>query len=294
MNIDELNQQLQDAENKLKDAEATEEFERILKEYKGEDEVISFQKYRELTGEEKKGGIGKSGIPCLDDLIGEFSEGDLVVITAPTGQGKTTLAQTITRNLSRKEVRSLWFSYEVPERQLIEKFGEELPDGYLPRVLIDRNLTWIERKIVEGIAKFQTRVVFIDHLHYLIPMKEMRQPSLEIGQVVRNLKLIAKKYNIAIFLIAHLTKTKFDEAITLDDIRDSSFIAQEADFVITMQRSLAKQSLKERREEGVVFLNDATLSVAKNRRTGRLGNKKVGLVNGFFVELAYGTNEQNN
>ena len=184
-------------------------------------------------------------------------------------------------------MRSLWFSYEVPERQLIAKFGDSLPDGYLPKVLLDRNLSWVERKIVEAIVKFQTRVVFIDHLHYLIPMKEMRQPSLEIGQVVRNLKIICKKYNIVIFLICHLTKTKFDEAITLDDIRDSSFIAQEADFVITLQRSLAEQSRKQMREEGIVFLNNATLSVAKNRRTGRLGNRKVALVNGFFEEVTY-------
>ena len=84
MTLQELNDQLQKAENELKEAEQTDEFERILREYKGEDEIISFAKYRELAGEEKRGGVGKSGIPFLDSLIEEFSEGDLVVVTAPT------------------------------------------------------------------------------------------------------------------------------------------------------------------------------------------------------------------
>ena len=283
--IKELEEKLARTERELKEAELEEEFERILREYHGDDEVISFEEMKKLLEEKKDFWIAKTKIPTLDKLIEGFREGDLIVVTAPTSHGKTTFCQTLTNKFSDQGIKSLWFSYEVPVKEFLAKFGDDLPLGYLPKSLVSRALLWIERKIVEAIAKYQIKVVFIDHLHYLIDLARMRNPSLEIGSIVRKLKEIALKYELVIFIVAHMTKTKFDEKAGIEDIRDSSFISQEADYVICLQRIAEKQSKRDLIERGKIYTNQTLLSVEKNRRTGKLGSLKLILKDEFFEEL---------
>jgi len=51
--------------------------------------------------------------------------------------------------------------------------------------------------------------VFIAHLHFIVPFSDERQ-DLRIGETMRALKTMAKKWNIVISLIAHLKKTRLD------------------------------------------------------------------------------------
>jgi replicative DNA helicase len=102
---------------------------------------------------------------------------------------------------------------------------------------------------------------------------------------MRNLKKISIKYNIVIFLVAHLTKTKFEERIGLEDIRDSSFISQEADYVVVIWRKAENQKPKDIRDNGVRYTDEAVLSICKNRFNGKLGSVKLVLKDGLFEEL---------
>ena len=64
----------------------------------------------------------------------------------------------------------------------------------------------------------------------------MKNPSLEIGTVIRGLKRLAIDHDVIIFLAAHTTKLKDDKVPTADDIRDSSFVGQESDCVMILWR----------------------------------------------------------
>jgi replicative DNA helicase len=112
------------------------------------------------------------------------------------------------------------------------------------------------------------KVEFIDHLHFIVPFSAERQ-DLRIGETMRALKQLAEKWNVLIILIAHLKKTRVDRAPDLEDLRDSSFIAQESDTVILLWR----ESIRTGRE--VVITNNVTVSVQANRRTGKTGNVKM-------------------
>ena len=136
MNIQDLEAKLEEVESKRHAAEKEEAWYQALREYHGEDEVISFAEYSKLLGEDKGQYWGaKTSIPALDDLVDGFREGNLIVVTAPTAQGKTTFCQTLTRNFSANGIKSLWFSYEMPARELLDKFGEDIPVAFLPRSL---------------------------------------------------------------------------------------------------------------------------------------------------------------
>lgn len=280
VSIEELEQELQQVEKQYKADELSLEFKKILENYRGEDEVIDAFKAKQFIDEiekkEKNSWKMFSKIPQLDYLSGGFHPGNLIILTGLTGQGKTCFSQTLTKNFSENNFFSLWFTYEVTLKDFLEKFGDDLPCFCVPKNLIDNKIVWIERKIVEAIVKYNIKVVFIDHLHYLLNLQEKQNISFAIGEIMQKIKTIALKYNIAIVLITHLTKTKFEEAIKLDDIRDSSFIAQYSDFVIAIWRlTYEERKRRDNFENGIKFRNEAVLSVLKNRFSGKLGNIKL-------------------
>ena len=127
------------------------------------------------------------------------------------------------------------FTFEVPARQFFSQFPE-LPRFYLPQKLKAHALPWIEERIQESFAKYRTRVVFLDHLHYLFDMARVKSPSIEIGTVIRRLKTMAVDMGLCIFLLCHTTKGKSDEEPSYESIRDSSFVSQESDCVLMISR----------------------------------------------------------
>ena len=100
----------------------------------------------------------------------------------------------------------------------------------------------------------------------------MRNPSLEIGQVIRSLKMLAVDKGFVIFLLCHTTKSRPDD-LSHESIRDSSFVAQESDSVFMIKRTP---------EEGETATR---LRIEFHRRTGAM-EKTVDLikVNGFLEE----------
>lgn len=272
--IEELNQRLSEIEREKRGISLEDALKKEMAEYKGDDEVVSFEEYKKTHADLIKKGFS-SGIVLLDGIIDGFHEGDLITITSSTGMGKTSWCQFLTCSFSKIGIKSLWFSYEVPTINFLAKFGDDLPDGYLPKILIDRKMVWIERKIVEGIVKFGIKVVFIDHLHYLFNLGESRNVSLEIGEIMRSLKIIAKKYNITIFIISHTKKVDDMGIIGLDSLRDSSFTGQESDYVIALWRIKEKQTRKDIEEFGLQYRNETIISVIKNRYNGQLKSFKL-------------------
>lgn len=252
-----------------------------IQNYEGPDEVITSQEALEILAEELKKPVVKfrSGIPTLDKLLDGFREGDLVVISAPTKMGKTTLAQTFTHNFAQKEIPCLWFSYELMQKDFLQKFGEPIPFFTLPKTLTEHSLGWIKRRIIESIAKYKTKVVFLDHLHYLLNFEDISRGgnvSLLIGALMRALKGIAVKQGITVFLICHTTKLCYGKTPALEDIRDSSFISQEADTVLMMWRLKDKETDE--------YSDRAYLAVQANRRNGQTGKLKLVFRSGRFYE----------
>jgi replicative DNA helicase len=89
---------------------------------------------------------------------------------------------------------------------------------------------------MEAFFKYNSRIFFIDHLHFLVDMARVSNPSLEIGAIVRRIKRFAVENDFIIFLLAHIKKNENDD-LSYKDLRDSSFIAQDSDTVIMIKRT---------------------------------------------------------
>lgn len=245
-----------------------------LAEYDGEDRVVGSL---ELDLKLKKDSMAskpivKSLIPGLDRATDGFYPGELIVVSGYTKQGKTLLCQSLTKNFTTQQYYPLWFSFEVPTRQFLSIFPD-LPNFYLPMKLKAYSMDWVEERILEGFAKHHTRIVFVDHLHFLFDMARSKNTSLEIGTVIRRLKSIAVENNFVVFLLCHTTKSKTNETPDYSAIRDSGLIAQESDSVFMVARTPK------------VSVEAAQMRVEFHRRTGVL-ERVIPLVKqgGYLIE----------
>ncbi len=279
--IQELSKEIQKTNDEILKGEQMARLKEVAKVYDGEDKIISSLDLAKQIRERGEEFTMMSGYGGLDDILKGFRLKQLIVIAAPTKSGKTSFCIDLTTKI--REHNPLWFPFEEGAEELITKFierNEEPPLFYTPEKITGNTLVWIEKKIIEGIAKFNSRIIFIDHLHFIVPFSSERQ-DLQIGQTMRELKTMAKKWNVTIMLIAHLKKTKMENMPDLEDLRDSSFIAQEADTVLMLWRET-------KRENGEVKItNNVNLSVQANRRTGKTGNVKMVYSDGHFNEQAW-------
>jgi replicative DNA helicase len=276
--IEQLEKEEKRTSAEVQNLESIKRLKEVALRYEGEDRVVSTKEIALAMKSRPPEAVYKVGLKGLDDILGGFRMKQLITLAAPTKAGKTSFAVELTIRL--KDFHPLWFPFEEPAEELIQKFldrNEEPPEFYVPEVMTGDTLLWIEKKIVESIAKYNSQFVVIDHLHFIVPFSSERQ-DLRIGETMRALKGLAKKWGVTIILIAHLKKTKVVEQPTLEDLRDSSFIAQESDTVIFLWRETTKENGE------VIVSNNTNLSVQANRRTGKTGNIKLVYENGRFLE----------
>lgn len=230
-----------------------------------------------------------TGLFEIDSIIKGFEPSRLYVLSAQTKAGKTTMAQTFMHNLGKQKIPSMIFSYEMNYREVAKVFGEmDKTDGvktdmpvYVPRELHrgggELQYQWLFESILKAKEEKGVEFVVIDHLHFLLPLRDYRNTSMIIGGIVREIKRIANALQVSIMLIAHTQKIPDDKVPDWTMIRDSSFITQEADMVMMMYRIKSKEAAKKQTDESTenVYTNKTILSVELNRMGGTTGKVKM-------------------
>jgi replicative DNA helicase len=238
--------------------------------YDGKDKIVHFSDYLESQKDGRPIKKFFSQMPQFDYFTDGFETGELVVISGHTGNGKTLLAETISKHFMDQGIKVAWFSYEVPTPKLLEKYSQQIELGlYVPMQLESGNFDWIKFKALEAKTKFDCRMIVIDHLHFLVEMNPRNNMSLNIGAVMRQLKQsIAVNMNLVVLLISHQGQPDSEKEPGIEGIRDSSFIAQESDLVFIVYRQVdsnwdSKSGMEKTYEEG-----RAVIKVEKARRAG--------------------------
>ncbi len=115
--------------------------------------------------------------------------------------------------------------------------------AYAPEKIATHKIDFVAQKICEARDAFKTKIVFIDHLGFLVSDPSNYDQNIssnyatQLTTICRRLKSIALSEGVVIILLAHLKKPAHSNAEPdLHDLKDSSGIAQEADAVVLINR----------------------------------------------------------
>ncbi len=254
--------------------------------------VLNRVKEQIETGGDLFSGID-TGYPDLDKIIKRMRCGDLVIVSGATSMGKTFFVQNIIHKIAGENVSVMFFSLEMTPEQVAERFimldsgvnTDKFSGGVLE---VDKDeLTQVEESITklssypiyfyngegnitkDGLAQiskiavdqFGCQVIVVDHLHYFAVTPE---DTKEVSAIIRQAKIIARDNEIPLIMISHIRKLESDsKEPTINDLRNSSLIGQDADIVLMVHRS--KPNDPDPNESG-----KTTIKVLKNRH-GQIG-----------------------
>lgn len=262
-------------------------------------ELIQLKKKSEINPNEI---IIQTGLSSLDTFIeGGFASGDLVVVAARPGMGKTAFALNLLSNIGNiQEKKVLFFSLEMTNASLVDRLiaiESELPlkDVRNSKDLSKKDREYLEivyssfekakiyfeerkNKIdeIESIAlSMKPDVLIIDYLQLIRSDDYVRVREQEVANYTKSLKSLAKKLNIPIILLAQLSREvekRSDKRPILSDLRESGSIEQDADTVLFLYRNDYYNKDNVKNEKQVV-----EIIVGKQRR-GNTGVVECGFI----------------
>lgn len=226
-----------------------------------------------------------SGYPSIDKLTKGFVGGELTVIAGKTSFGKTTLAMNIANRVALAGRRVLFVTMEMTHVELTSRYmylnGGLTEDYYTvsANTLFQQNdeLDW---KSIDGLMRhakeeMQIDLVIVDHLHYFT--RELQNVAEDLGRITKEVKKNAIRHDLPVLLISHVRKTQNGQAAGIDDLRGSSYIAQDADIVLMVGRVPEDQTvmmvkIEKNRNRGYDYNDDmATLEFDKTIVRERYG-----------------------
>ncbi|MFP7465691.1 DnaB helicase C-terminal domain-containing protein, partial [Bacillus safensis] len=129
----------------------------------------------------------------------------------------------------------------------------------------------------------QDHLVIIDYLQLITPIGKYESKNHEVGEITRELKNMARSFNVPIILLSQLSRgveSRNDKRPMMSDLRDSGSIEQDADIVTFLYRDDYYDKQSE-------VKNIAEVIFAKHRN-GATGTVNVAFVKeyGKFLTLA--------
>jgi replicative DNA helicase len=246
----------------------------------------------------KKGGI--TGVPTgfrdLDWYTSGFQGGDLVILAARPGMGKTAFAINSINNSAKQGFKAGFLSLEMVAQQVGNRFlsitsninalkfrsGRFLPDDWEKMVsaaeLLSTHGVWIDdhprasyqdihSKCKVLLSRHHANALWIDYLGFIDGDKDQNKVA-EIQSITRALKQSAKEFNIPIVLICQLSREcekRPNKRPILSDLRDSGAIEQDADVVLFLYRE--DYYKPDSKDKGVV---EVSISKQRNGPTGTI------------------------
>lgn len=230
-----------------------------------------------------------TGFPDLDQILLGLFGGQLIIIGARPGVGKSAFALQMAEHIAR-EGRVLFFSLEMPKKQIIRRMitrrtgipANAMRSGNISgdqRREVQATLREIEKDyknliVIDNATDFYTIVntakkqydqyglscIMIDYLQ-LCRMKSAEKRYLQLGEMTATLKAMSIKYGLPIVVLSQLGRIAENKTPELSELRESGNIEQDADVVIFPHRPNMKEGKVE-------------LIIAKNR-DGSIGFKKL-------------------
>lgn len=244
----------------------------------------------ELAAISENGGLAQ-GIPTgftdLDKLTNGLHGGQMVIVAARPGVGKSTIGLDIMRSASiRHDKTSAIFSLEMSQseitlRLLSAETGIKLSDmraGSMTPAQWDKLTQHIDKISTAPLyiddsasltmmdirskarrlkSEHDLGLVVVDYLQLMSSGKQVESRQQEVSEFSRQLKLMAKELDVPVIAISQLNRgpeNRPDKKPQLSDLRESGSLEQDADIVILLNRPDSQDKDDERAGEADIII----------------------------------------
>lgn len=213
-----------------------------------------------------------TGFIDLNRYLDGLQKGDLIIIAARPSMGKTAFALNLASNHCDLGHRSIVFSLEMPTEQLQKRMlssigsinGHKMrnPNTYFDaddwdrytkslgifsryNLHIDDRAGVTVRDVRHKVKKIKNDypdddlLVVIDYLQLMRTVGNYERKDLEVGEITRSLKELAKEEEVPVILLSQLSRgveQRQDKRPMMSDIRDSGSVEQDADVIMFLYR----------------------------------------------------------
>ena len=276
--------------------------------------ILANYEHIKLLKTDKAAAAGQpTGFSDLDKVLVGMGPGDLILVGARPGMGKTSFTMNVATKVAQYSKKAVCvFSLEMSAEQLASRMlsSEALVDSYALRsgnlsnddweklarassmlseceILIDDTAGMTVTRMKAKLRRVKNLgLVVIDYLQLMQSDRRIDSRVNEVAEISRNLKLLAKDLRVPIITCAQLSRgpeSRTDKRPMLSDLRDSGAIEQDADVVMFLYRDEYYDAAD--KKDGIQ--NTAEIIVAKNRH-GSTANVKMGWFGAFtkFTSLS--------
>ncbi len=237
----------------------------------------------------------KTGFYKLDDCLGWLEGGDITIVAARPGIGKSAFVSQMIEQMAKKGYRVGYFNLEMNESQVYERFVARLAELSLTRVRRAKSFLGGEQEAFEkaneemsgydvvistgskSISEVRAEsrhqrfdVIIIDYLQLIKADRHYANRASEVGDISKAIKGLASELHVPIILLSQLNRvseSKETKEPTMAELRESGDIEQDASNIILMwnvsdkNRSykglkVEKQRQGETMKEGLKFDGD--------------------------------------
>lgn len=234
-----------------------------------------------------------TGIFKMDHMLGRFRNGNLYIVGARPGIGKSSLAMQMAFYAAVNNHKALFVSLEMTSSQIVTRlFSSQtgikhsiLRDGKYNENEINKIVAMADevknfplyiadqtgmtvKDIASTIEQIEPDILFVDYMGLIQPIKP-EDRRIEVDKIAYGLKGMAKHFNIPVVCLSQLRRGAIGsddrKPPVLSDLRDSGAIEQAADVVILLHR-VGMESTK------------IEIHIAKNRHgeTGMISGEWIG------------------
>ena len=291
---DDTNEVIEDAEKML--FEVTQK--RVSSSFQNITDLLTqaFDEIDELVNNKNQMAGTPTGFTDVDKLFWGLRGGDLLILAARPGVGKTSFALNVATNAAKAGAAVALFSLEMGANQLVQRIlcaearvnlgqlrAGNLQEGDWNAIMnAAATLSGLELYIDDtpGLSLLEMRakarrqlrdkkkgLIIVDYLQLMQPPSNRRDGNraVEVAEISRGLKVLAKEMDMPLLALSQLSRAvemRGSKRPMLSDLRESGSIEQDADIVMFIDRSMDEM---EAETDGRPDWGTAELIVAKHR-----------------------------
>ena len=204
----------------------------------------------------------QTGFKRFDNMTNGLHGGELIVLAARPGVGKSTMAMNIVENVAKTGKTVAVYSLEMSNEQLVERLLSSMSgvplkfikNGQLQGGENDIAKLRVAQDVISSAMNLYGNDYVVDYIQLMnSDSKDANQGRQnEVASITRALKLIAKELNVPVIALSQLKrdaeirnikgeKTGGGEPV-LSDLRESGAIEQDADIVLFIHREQDAQT----------------------------------------------------